>query len=440
MAWDAFIGFVTANDNVQPLALVACERFGSTLAMSSDTINKVQHTVLPTPQPATVSFLKAAVGFSRNDCATQLGRHEGGIRFLGLAAALVTSLGAFESAKSLAVMLKRTTDDDLTMMPSVLHLKDLLSSLEARSHRCGFAESVVGWQILLRKAVLPSVFSDETRRRLTQKSLDRLETELLKSTPSPEALAGLVDAFRQVARMGPDTVLGATIRVGAAAPWVLAFAQWCVEPPSLYVGDKVVLEQPGSRLNIIISGAADDIGKPFEVTIHHRLENLSRLLGPPSRKLTTGMATVESYRTWLLQELGFNDDREMLRLLHEALRYAVPQVLRKMKCGRFARLSQEGRPGRWLGSTDNSEDSCRLSLLPNIRVIANTCATILALNDPVRFAPPDDSTSVDGLPLVTRHLQPLTTNCMHIMHIMQITLGPYTTTRDRRWMPQNGVL
>jgi hypothetical protein len=165
--------------------------------MSSDTINKVQHTVLPTPQPATVSFLKAAVGFSRNDCATQLGRHEGGIHFLGLAAALVTSLGAFESAKSLAVMLKRTTDDDLTMMPSVLHLKDLLSSLEARSHRCGFAESVVGWQILLRKAVLPSVFSDETRRRLTQKSLDRLETELLKSTPSPEALAGLVDAFRQ---------------------------------------------------------------------------------------------------------------------------------------------------------------------------------------------------------------------------------------------------
>ncbi len=79
--------------------------------MSGETTNKVERILLPSPESAPIRFLKATVGFSRNDCATQLGNSAAGVRFLGLTAALVPSLGAFESARSLDLMLKRTTDD-----------------------------------------------------------------------------------------------------------------------------------------------------------------------------------------------------------------------------------------------------------------------------------------------------------------------------------------
>jgi len=410
VAWNTLKGIVTAatSDNVQALALMACERFGNTLAMSDETNKKVERILLPSPEPAPIRFLQGAVGFSQNDCATQLGKSAAGLRFLGLAAALVTSLGAFEGAKSLDLMLQSTTDD-LTTVPSVRHSRDLLASLEARSHRCGFADSVVGWQILLQKAVLPCIFSEETRQRLGRNSLHSLEKVFLESTPSPEAIAGLVDIFRQIARMGPATVLGATIRVGAAAPWVLAFAQWCVEPPSLLVGAKEVLEQPRSRLRVVISEAADDIGKPFEVTIHHQLEDLTRLLGPPSQNLKTGMVTVESYRTWLLQELGFGEG--MLRLLREALEHAIPLVLYKMECPRFARLGQDANSRPWLGSMHNSGDSCCLSPLPNIHTIADTCTTFLGLKDSIRFVSTMDCILVAELPLVKLHLKALAEQC-----------------------------
>ncbi|KAK3897858.1 hypothetical protein C8A05DRAFT_38565 [Staphylotrichum tortipilum] len=134
-------GFMTAalSGNVQVLAMVACERFGNTLAMRSETTDKVERILLPSPEPVSISFLKATVGFFPNNCATQIDKSASGIRFLGLAAALVTSLGAFESAKSIDLMLKQMMDD-LTILPTVRNLKDLLGSLDAGSHRYGFAD------------------------------------------------------------------------------------------------------------------------------------------------------------------------------------------------------------------------------------------------------------------------------------------------------------
>ncbi len=407
--WDTLRGLVNAasSDNVQIKALLACGQFGNTLAMSDETINKVQRVLLPSPEPAPINFLKATVGFSPNDCATQLGETQSGRRFLGLAAALVTSIGAFESAKSLDFMLKGTTND-LTALPNVEHLKDLFGSLEARSHRCGFADSVAGWQMLLRKEVLPCIFTEESRQRLGWGSLRNLETAFLESAPSPEAIAGLVDVFRHVARLGPAEILGATIKVGAAAPWVLAFAQWCVEPPSLFVGGKQVLQPPRSRLRFVISNVADDIGKPFTVTIQHPLEDLTRLLGPPSQTLTTGMVTVESYRPWLLQKLGFNG---MHRQLREALKYAIPQVLRNMTCGAFTPLGQDANSRRPLGSSDGIKDRCCLSPLPDISAIANICAAFLAIGDPMQFASSNDKRLVADLPLISLHLKEITEKC-----------------------------
>lgn len=59
------------TDNVSPLALLACERFGNTVAMSQEACRKIETFVVPTPVPATVQFLRAFVGYSTDDCTTQ---------------------------------------------------------------------------------------------------------------------------------------------------------------------------------------------------------------------------------------------------------------------------------------------------------------------------------------------------------------------------------
>jgi hypothetical protein len=257
--------------------------------------------------------LKGFVGFSPDDCATQLGNNSAGIRFLGLAAAIVTTIGPFNSAKALDIMM-RSSATDLKLMPTVRQLNDLLGSLKARSYRCGFADSVVGWQIVLRREVLPQISSEEARQNLDQNS---------QQVPSSETIAGLVGAFRQVARMGSSTVIGATIKVSEAAPWILPFTEWCLEvPPSLYVDGRAgaVCEQLQSQVKVIIT---NDSSKPLEFVIHYRLEDTAQLLGPKSQHVTSGMVTVESYYPWLFQQLGFEGDT-MFRLLRQALEHAIP--------------------------------------------------------------------------------------------------------------------
>lgn len=390
----------TTRDNVQVLAVVACERFGNTIAISNKTASKVAYTLVPSPEPASVRFLKGFVGFFSDDCATQLGNNSAGIRFLGLAAAIVTTIGPFNSAKALDIMM-RSSATDLTLMPTVRQLNDLLGSLEARSYRCGFADSVVGWEIVLRKEILPHISSEEARQNLNQNS---------QQVPSSETIAGLVGAFRQVARMGSSTVIGATIKVSEAAPWILAFTEWCLEvPPSLYVNGRAgaVREQPQSRVKVII---VNDSSKPLELVIHHQLEDITQLLGPKSQHVTSGMVTVESYYPWLFQQLGFEGDA-MFRLLRQALEHAIPQVLSTMKCGRFTRLGQTTISEQLLGSIDNSIDTCYLSPLPNIHTIAKIYAKALALNGPVHFVALKEGMLIADLPLVSRHLKSLMEKC-----------------------------
>jgi len=396
------------SDNVQVLAILACQRFGSTLAMSSEAIAKVEQIVVPSPEPAVVPFLKGLVGFFQHDCATQLGQNPAGTRFLALAAALTTSLGSFESAKALDTMLRSSTTD-LTALPTVRHLKDLLSSLEVRSHRCGFVDSVLGWQILLQREALPRLSTNNSQRAPSDR-YHGLERDLLDMVPSPEAIAGLVDVFRQIARVGPDTILGATIRVSAAAPWVLAFAQWCLETPSLYVANQEVLGQPGSRLKVVISSPGNDMGRQLEVTIHHQLENITQLLGEPSGKFISGMATIESYGAWLLRDLGLGFDDGMLRTLREALEHGIPQVLLSMECGQFTRLGRKKNYGRWHDLVDNFQDHCMLCPLPDTSTIAGIYARLLTAKE-TAFTSLKKGELIADLPLVSRHLKSLTEEC-----------------------------
>lgn len=111
------------SDNVQPLAILACVKFGGTIAMCQETCRKIEGSVLPTPPPAFVHFIQGTVGYSRDDCATHLGKSMAGVQFLGLAAALVTTMGEFEAANALLLMMRGSAADK-TLLPTTKQLRD----------------------------------------------------------------------------------------------------------------------------------------------------------------------------------------------------------------------------------------------------------------------------------------------------------------------------
>ncbi|KAI0555446.1 hypothetical protein F4679DRAFT_578831 [Xylaria curta] len=228
----------TTSDNVQPLAVLACEQFGNTLAISQETRLKIERTVLPTPEPVSLQFLKVKVGFLKHDCAVHLGSNQAGLRFLALAAALVSSLPPFECAQALASMLEATTTDK-QYLPTTRHLTDLMSSLEGRCRLAGFADVVYGYHSVIngvaRAKGLP-VYEDEPR------------------APDSKGLTTLIDIFRQMQRIGEHEIESVVVEAFASAAWIAAFSKWSLEtPPSIYLADGTpVTPQPGSRITVMV--------------------------------------------------------------------------------------------------------------------------------------------------------------------------------------------
>ncbi|GAW18323.1 hypothetical protein ANO14919_077980 [Xylariales sp. No.14919] len=261
------------SDNVQPLAILACEQFGNTLAISRETRLKIERTVLPTPEPVTIQFLKLKVGFMKHDCAVQLGSNQAGLRFLALAAALISSVSAYRCAEALMLMLESTTSDR-RLLPTTRHLVDLMSSLEGRCHFSGFADIVFGYNSIIRRTV---------HEILAKGSPNNYET---CDIPDPEGLAALVDACRHLQRLGDHELSSVIVEAGACAAWVAAFSKWSLElPPSIYFADgTAIISQPGSLFTIIVSypypypGEENGMVKKIKVTKRFKLDSIQDLV------------------------------------------------------------------------------------------------------------------------------------------------------------------
>lgn len=192
------------TDNVQILALLACERFGATLAMCQDTCRKIEFEVIKvqTPSKRVLKFLGATVGYSRDDCTSQLIRSQAGVQFIGLAAALISSVTAYEGATILFGMLKESACDK-TLLPPVSHLRDLLTSLEHRCVRFGFADQVQGWNRLFDKVLVPSLVLGQSHNGYSAWTVSSsYSMYALNDVPSPDFLRHVVDAFGQLSRIG----------------------------------------------------------------------------------------------------------------------------------------------------------------------------------------------------------------------------------------------
>lgn len=404
------------SDNVQPVAYLACEKFGATLAICVDTVRKVEAAVVPSRPPAAVEFLKAYVGFFSNDCATRLGESKAGVRFLALATALVSTVSLFEAASVVDLMLRASTSD-LTLLPSTRHLKDLLMSLEPRCHRAGFADEVLGWQILLQQTALPLI-ELEPGHGTDRKAM---AVVLLETGPSPEMVYRLVDAFRQLTGVGPSAVTGVTVRSSTAVPWVIAFTKWCLGAPPRVSFDGQRSEDilpSESPVTLLIPGSARDVGPEtgLHVAIHYDIDRPTELVAQSTESHWRGMVSIRSYGELLLQKLGFESDLQH-HVLHEALGCAIPQCLELLNFSCFVPFSGDASAAASLHlpsffrTLDRSLGHYRLRPLPNTRKIAAVYETLFGLPRIADFGTADTARLVGDYPLVKLYLGELQSRC-----------------------------
>jgi len=310
------------TDNVQMLALLACESFGATLAMSLETCTKVELLCSQIHKSPVLTFLKAQIGYRQGDCGWQLARSEAGIRFLGLTACLAT-IGHWTAARSLHDMILETASDT-TLVPSALQLKQLVQVLDYRLAKSGFTESVLGWSLWISNC--PTFTSTDTSRI----------TDWDKA-PSGKAVAELVRGVRGLGRIGePGKQEKLLVRTPTSqGAWIVAFLKWCLgAPPSIGLHDgTALLTEPASRVLVTLDETQDDIISISQVKETGEITDLVRpLTGQDTYK---GMIGARIFVQKLLHDLFGSEQSILHRACLEALPYACAQVTSRLRPQRY---------------------------------------------------------------------------------------------------------
>jgi hypothetical protein len=401
----------STSDNVQTLALLACERFGATLAICPETCRKVEAQIirLQTPTSAVVSFLSAVIGYSKDDCASQLARSLAGVQFIALATALLTTGSSYHGGEALAHML-RTSAADKTLLPPARHLKDLLASIEHKCVQLKFPDMVAGWS----KILLDSA---------TTTPEDRTFWKADYYVPNAEGIGGLVDAFRQLSRVGNATSI--TLKTIGCTAWVAAFTQWCLGvPPSTYLDNgRAILVQPKSNVTIIAIKDTKDCSS-LEITVHRSMGNPSDLITADlSGKAWSGLLSIEAYGQLLLCQSDFNFGSAH-RAITQSLPYAMKQIVTMLRLSILRSFDRSVELHAWQhkhkrhhNHDEVPDEATRFAAYPFPKdiTISNILSRMLGLSDspvPNKLPPLKGGLMITDLPLVSLHLEDLRRNCL----------------------------
>ncbi|KUJ18829.1 uncharacterized protein LY89DRAFT_706460 [Mollisia scopiformis] len=378
----------STSDNVQTLALLACERFGATLAICPETCRKVEAQIilLQTPTSAVVSFLSAVIGYSKDDCASQLARSLAGVQFIALATVLLTIGSSYHGGEALAHML-RTSAADKTLLPPARQLKDLLASIEHKCVPLKFPDMVSGWSKILLD------FATTTPE-------DRTFWKTNHFVPNAEGIGGLVDAFRQLSRVGNAASI--TLKIAGCTAWVAAFTQWCLGvAPSIYLDNgRAIFVQPKSNVTII---AIKDTKSCPDLEINFR------------------MLSIEAYGQLLLCQCDL-DFGSAHRAITHSLPYAMKQIVSMLRLSVLKSFDRAVELRDWQHKQKRaiydevSEEATRFAAYPFPKdvTISNILCRMLGLSDSHvsnKLPPLEEGLMVTDLPLVNFHVESLRRTC-----------------------------
>ena len=369
------------SDSVQPIALLACEQFGATIAICPHTRTKIERLIKSQTSHVIVEYLKAKVDFAKDGSIVQLSRSLAGVNFLALASALVSTTDNYEAGTALENMIVASAKDK-SLVPTAFQLKDLLDVLEPRLNQAGFLTDVLGWKEWWVKTM---EISDQERVNLISSG---------ETFPNAEGLHKIVTALRDACRVGEAKSVRFTARCGA--PWLTAFVTWCLGVPPKIIGPhgQVLLE---SALQIDITYSEH---QKFDLEIQIEVVNMfnnfidvisASLAHPEGNKphLALGMTTIQVYAKNILIRLGL-DSGLANRALLQALPYALKQVRDLCMCGKEPDIAP----------VKVSTTALRANAFPPETTIAMVMAMYLSLDESMKLKKLDEGVLIADLPLV----------------------------------------
>jgi hypothetical protein len=318
------------SDNVQPLALIACERFGAGVAMSPESCHKAYLMCTRDHDSATLSFLKATIGYRRGDCGWQLAQSDAGLRFLGLAACLLP-MGAWPAARVLHGLIQATASDK-QLVPTAQHLKHLMLALEDKLALSAFPENVVGWALLIGDGAEKSHTADGTEGRIP-----RIMEAPIKATIE------LTQALSCLARVGEQVgSIEITASIDGAA-WFVAFVKWCLgEPPTIVFPDGRTLASDSSAAVTLRLTPNKTKSQEVRVDLHEHTGKINNLVNTAESIADfRGMVGVGTYGQATLRRLFGGLHGILHRACAEALPYACFFVRQNLSVCREASLKYD---------------------------------------------------------------------------------------------------
>lgn len=316
------------SDNVQILALLACERFGATLAMSHESCHKA-FLLCDQSHSSVLSFIKLQVGYTKGDSGYQLARSDAGLRFLGLAACLST-LEPWNAAVILHDLISKTAHDR-TMVPSTQQLKQLVLALQARLSRSGFCESVCGWA---------SIVMHELN-----------DHDSTIEVPSDKTIAALVTALSHTARLGDEN---SKVRVSTPmmyAAWIIAFIKWCLgqSPRVIFEDGRTRGLDSDSQVSVQFVQPEEHNGVRVETYDH--VGNLKDLISDQSSSQSdlNGLVSARTYGQTVLRERFGAPTNIEYRACLQALPYACA-FFRTHYTSLFSHGGLDDKPAAYGGS------------------------------------------------------------------------------------------
>ena len=272
--------------------------------------------------------------------------------------------------------------------------------------RSGFADSVLGYHILLTTSLnLSGTQAHDLWRGCAQ-------------YPEAVGIAMLVDAFRQLSRIGDAQQI--TIKTTACAPWIVAFTKWCLgHPPSIFFEDgHPLLEQSAVGVTVIVSRDIGDHSE-IEIAVYREVDTPAELI--TARGMAEpycGMVSVETYGRWLFRdyELASNIG---FRAIQQALPYALKQIITHIQFSytladtRKTSQPQTSSSSKFRARSSKEEDLMSLATSPFApdSVISEMTARLLGLPHPLPLQSLPEGLLVGDLSLVELYIRDLKEFC-----------------------------